>query len=628
MDLAKELSNMHNVYLFYPQYQDGVEPYMVQWLPYSVCVVWSYASQFSDIQKNYTVKDVIFKRESYKDIVDRMVDPKVCLFSNYIWNEQYNIGLVHAIKEKYPNAVCVFGGPNVHKNAQKFIDDFPIIDVAISNEGEYALLDFLRDFLKGYHKPTYNSTTRVDTTQSISPYINNEIMNRIVKNNPNTKWAMVMETNRGCPFACTFCDWGSLTHSKIKQFNLKSVFAEIDWLCDNKIEYLYIADANFGALYERDLEIVKYFAKKKKETGYPYVINVNWYKNATKKVLTLNKILKNAGLNIGITLSVQSLNDNTLDATKRKNMEISNLGEMYKECNEQGLQFYTEFILGLPNETLESFKHGISTSVDLGCHTSLDVYPLDVLRNSELNKQVDLYNLNIKTFKYLQPGQPTEIYEHSNYIVSTNTMTSDDIVEAWLWVYVVYNFHHYGWTQILQRFFYKHLNLKAETFYSNLFTDVIMKNDFLRLQYQQQKEMLTEIFYNNNDVYTFKNLDTYWGKQHLWHNHREHLYNDINAWAYNFFYKQHGVNKELVKEVCNLNQYCNVNKEVKTSFKKIFKHNLVEYIYFADLKLQHIESIYEFSNRISWVDDADFDQLIYRRVRYGFNIRDIKRIEA
>ena len=27
-----------------------------------------------------------------------------------------------------------------------------------------------------------------------------------------------LETNRGCPFACTFCDWGSLTYAKIRKF--------------------------------------------------------------------------------------------------------------------------------------------------------------------------------------------------------------------------------------------------------------------------------------------------------------------------------------------------------------------------------------------------------------------------
>ncbi len=29
---------------------------------------------------------------------------------------------------------------------------------------------------------------------------------------------VTIETNRGCPYGCTFCDWGSATASRIRQF--------------------------------------------------------------------------------------------------------------------------------------------------------------------------------------------------------------------------------------------------------------------------------------------------------------------------------------------------------------------------------------------------------------------------
>ena len=39
----------------------------------------------------------------------------------------------------------------------------------------------------------------------------------------------VIETNRGCPYGCTFCDWGSATLSRIRKFSLDRVFAELEW---------------------------------------------------------------------------------------------------------------------------------------------------------------------------------------------------------------------------------------------------------------------------------------------------------------------------------------------------------------------------------------------------------------
>ena len=69
----------------------------------------------------------------------------------------------------------------------------------------------------------------------------------------------IIETNRGCPYACTFCNWGNATQEKINQFSLETVKEEVKYVCENSRNltgFLYIADANFGIL-RRDLEIAK-----------------------------------------------------------------------------------------------------------------------------------------------------------------------------------------------------------------------------------------------------------------------------------------------------------------------------------------------------------------------------------
>src|SRR5262249_30735181 len=69
------------------------------------------------------------------------------------------------------------------------------------------------------------------------------------------RWiAAIIETNRGCPYSCTFCDWGAATASKIRLFSTERVFAEIDWVSKNRIEVLWFADSNFG-IFPRDIDI-------------------------------------------------------------------------------------------------------------------------------------------------------------------------------------------------------------------------------------------------------------------------------------------------------------------------------------------------------------------------------------
>jgi hypothetical protein len=120
----------------------------------------------------------------------------------------------------------------------------------------------------------------------------------------------------------------------------------------------------------------------------------------------------------------------------------------------------------------------------------------------------------------------------------------------------------------------------------------------------------------------------YYGRQHEWHDNRDLIYNDIDNWARDFFYKRYGVKKDLIEDVVKLNRHYNVNKYFTDSFTVEYNYNIFEYCEHQDTKLKKSKTTYQISNRMPWKDDADFNQLIYRRARHGFNIRDFKRIEA
>ena len=70
----------------------------------------------------------------------------------------------------------------------------------------------------------------------------------------------------------------------------------------------------------------------------------------------------------GITIALQSLNQKTLDAVKRKNMTDGKLEEVLKKYNQNELKSYIEIILGLPEETVESFLEGVCRIMELGQH--------------------------------------------------------------------------------------------------------------------------------------------------------------------------------------------------------------------------------------------------------------------
>jgi radical SAM superfamily enzyme YgiQ (UPF0313 family) len=613
---------MFNTYLFYPNYQQGTGIYTSHWLPYTVAALWAYVDQFDEIKSNFEVKDLIFKREPVENIINRMIDPKVCLFSNYIWNENYNLIVAKEIKTQWPNCLIVFGGPQVDENYQDFLNRNPFVDTVVIGEGEISLHNLLNDYLINDVKSVYNLHKRISLEDMPSPYTDDGLLAKIVRDNSDTKWASNMETNRGCPFGCTFCDWGSLTQSKIKKFNLEKVFSEIDWFCKHKVEYMYIADANFGVFYERDKEIVEYISKRKRETGYPHALNMTWYKNSTEKVIELTKILHKVDLARGITLSVQSMHDKTLEAINRKNMEVSQLGRMYQICNDNNIRFYTEFIIGLPHETKQSWRETLCTAVELGCHNSLEIFPLEIIRNSELAKQVDEHDMEIFQFETIEPRQETRIPEKHNYVISTKYMNRQELVDGWMWGWFLTNFHNYGWTQIFQKFSHKYLNIKTIDMYEDFFENCLLKKEIFYKLYKQQKLELESFFWkeDSQDINVFQNDDiVIWAHQMKWHEQRLETQAAINNWAKSYFKDK--IDHELLDELILLSDNFTVNQNIKEDSYIEFNWNLAEYCNLSETKLEKQTIKYKFSNLMTWQTDDEYADKLYYKHRFGFSRR-------
>jgi len=45
----------------------------VYWLPYSVGTLWAYASQFDEINNNYQLQEIMFRRENIKSVAKRIL---------------------------------------------------------------------------------------------------------------------------------------------------------------------------------------------------------------------------------------------------------------------------------------------------------------------------------------------------------------------------------------------------------------------------------------------------------------------------------------------------------------------------------------------------------------------------
>ena len=468
---------MNNVYLFQPQYSVEVRKEENYWLPYSVGCLWSYCSQFDDVTDNYQLKRLIFKREDPDELVAGLDNPFLCAFSCFIWNEQYNLHVAQKVKQAYPNCVIEFGGPQASKS---MLDKYDFIDcVMLGGDGEENFLDLLRLLYKEEEYPRLYERSRMTNLDMPSPY-QVGIFDTIVAENPDVTWASMLESNRGCPHRCTYCDWGGTTYGKVQQFGLQRVIEDIDWMVNNRVGYIFLTDANFGMFGERDI----YLAELLREAGQNPKsriddIVIQYSKNSNENVFKVAEALGEF-CKRGITISAQSMNQPTLKAVKRKNLSIKNYAQHMELAKKYKVRTYTEMILGLPEETLESWKEGFATILENGQHESIDIWFCQVFGNTELNSALSREVYGIETVKaedYLsftntKHSNITEIVEIIN---KTNTMSTKDIVEAYLYSWMIVQFHINGFSQLISKYYRNIKNISYREFYDKLFEHV--KND-------------------------------------------------------------------------------------------------------------------------------------------------------
>ncbi len=526
---------MRNVYMVQASTTYGGDLFKSAYLPYAAGLLVAYAWTDEVIKNNYAFKRFVFTREEIETVVDGLDNPAVIGFSNYIWNTEYNKALAEKVKQKFPECVIVFGGHNVPPETE-FLDKFDYIDFLIHGEGEEAFRALLLELIKDepmYNKvpnlsyrmngKTYSNGVEVLTkTDYPSPYLTG-VFDDIIRENPNMQLDAILETSRGCPRNCAYCDWGC-TNSKVKLFPIERVLAEIDWFAENKIAFLWGADANFGA-YDRDEEIVDHLVEVREKYGYPERIRTNYAKNKHEVVFRINQKFEKYGLSKeGATLSFQSLNPETLENIGRKNMSLEKFRELMLLYRNAGVTTYSELILGLPGETYESFCAGIGKLLEAGQHRLINVYNCEILPNSPMADKNYLEKYGIRTAEvvFLTSHSKAEsaVVEKTKYVVGTDSMSEDEWIEANIFACFEKALHHYGILRSLAIYFHYEKNLSYEDFYNGVIAwckasdDHVINNayNFLRNFYKTVTlEEPMKLYYN--EVYG----KITWAPEHVAH---------------------------------------------------------------------------------------------------------------
>ena len=216
-----------------------------------------------------------------------------------------------------------------------------------------------------------------DLDEIPSPYLNGTLDKFF-----DGKLTPFIETNRGCPFTCSFCHTGSNYYHKLNKFSQERVQDEIEYIgkrCKElNITNLHMADVNFG-MYPQDKLVCEFLLDSKKKYNWPLQIMATTGKNSKKRVMEITSILGNM---FSVNMSLQSMSETVLANIKRANIRHEDMIAVNNHLREAGRSTKAELILPLPGETKKSFIEGLNTVLESNA-SSITIYTLMMLEGTE-----------------------------------------------------------------------------------------------------------------------------------------------------------------------------------------------------------------------------------------------------
>ncbi len=424
------------------------------YMPYQWALLKTYANQDPVVEQNvnwlnplhfFSLKAAQKEiEEGHENFIKKfnLANVDVLGISCYIWNRELIFKIAEIVKKVNPKCLVVAGGPDLDYKNPTFFQQNPQIDIVVKKDGE---IPFQKILLKRLENKTDYENISGLVVQSTDRNIRDTGAPEVLKEFPISPWLdnkeyfekwmqqqkgrteslkITIETNRGCPYSCTFCNWGSSTMSKLRLFSMDNVKKEIEWISHLGVKTLWIADANFGII-ERDLEICNEFVNLKDNFNGTQVVFFA-AKNHPERVADIALLLYKSGLSTVYNIGIQSTSEVTLNSIGRKNIKFEKIVAVADRLRREGSPVCCQLILGCPGETFESWSITLAETYSLGF--MVQAFPFHVLINTEAHEPAYREKWKIKTVKSKSPAG--HVCEH---IVSTSTFTFEEYIEMRLY---------------------------------------------------------------------------------------------------------------------------------------------------------------------------------------------------
>lgn len=331
-----------------------------------------------------------------REIAQRIVadEPDIVAFACYVWNTPDILKICAHIKALRPSVTTVLGGPEVSYHYVRILEANPAVDFIVVGEGEDTFRELLQFKLNGAPelasingltfrdatgKATANPprTFQGDLDRFPSPYLTG------VLGVDDLTGGAYFQTTRGCPFTCTYCDYGR--NQPYYEFSMERVAAEFDHFKDAGARVFFCADATFNFKRNRANEILQLAIDRELEAMlwievFPSLINEELIEQLGK----VKRVFCGVGIQTTNPVTMKNIHRVWKPETITEKLDrISKLPNAF-----MGL----EMIMGLPGDDLKSYKATLDWSYARNANQIFNV-PLQILPRTPLENELEKYSI-------------------------------------------------------------------------------------------------------------------------------------------------------------------------------------------------------------------------------------------